>query len=182
MGGWVNLWCLIIVFLSFLLVLFLPNFISYLLSFFLSCVISYFQGLLVGFYWPWLYNPDVFWNNRFVIPQRRNKFSLNLWMSWCFFLRCQSEKLLLLVLFDVVNWKIGLSGIYLYNAIVLFLAVFFYYFLFFLVYNVATFVTSGYLDNKSIVLFSRMKKFIVFCHASLPSKKYWSNSLCYRWL
>ena len=39
--------------------------------------------------------------------------------------------------------------------------------IFFPVFNVARFVTSGYLD----------KKFIVFCHTSLPSKSAWGNVL-----
>ena len=69
-------------------------------------------------------------------------------------------------LFYVVNWKIIWSGIYLCNAIVLFLAVFFPFFLL-PVCNVARFVTSVYLD----------KKFIVLCHGSILSKTSWSNVL-----
>ena len=75
-----------------------------------------------------------------------------------------------MVLFSVVNWKIGRSEVYFCSSVVSFLAVLFPFFiffpvffpflLFFPVFNVARFVTSGYMD----------KRFIVLCNSYLPSK------------
>ena len=79
------------------------------------------------------------------------------------FLKGWSKKILLLVLFYVVKWTIGRSGIYLCHTIVLFPAVFSLFF--FLVFNVTIFVISVFRD----------KKFIVLCRASLPSKTYWKT-------
>ena len=67
----------------------------------------------------------------------------------------------------MVNLTIGRPGIYLCNAAVLFLAVFFAFFLLFPVCNVTIFVPPGYLD----------KKFIVLCHTSFPGKTAWENML-----
>ena len=67
----------------------------------------------------------------------------------------------------MVKWTIGLSGMYLRNDIVLFIALLSPLLSFFPVFNVARFVTSGYL----------YKEFIFLCHTNLPSKTYWSNVL-----
>ena len=80
-------------------------------------------------------------------------------------LKGYSKEHIFVVLFDVLYWTIDRYGMYLYSYVFSFLALFFSFSHFFLVCNVEVFLTSGYMD----------KKFIVFFHASLPSKTYWTN-------